>query len=191
MNVFDVYWERYDRWYEKHRDLFERELEFIRRNVGRFKVGLEVGVGTGRFAKELGIRYGIDISKPMLKLAKERGVEVVLGNAYRLPFKRVFDAVFFIFTLCFLDKPLNALISAKEVTVKGGKVVACVIPKESKLAEEYLRKDSPFYRSARFYESKEVVDMLERAGFDVVKTDFENLRYERDLFIAVGVNEKV
>ena len=191
MNVFDVYWERYDRWYEKHRDLFERELEFVRRNVGRFKVGLEVGVGTGRFAKELGIRYGIDISKPMLKLAKERGVEVVLGNAYRLPFKRVFDAVFFIFTLCFLDKPLDALISAREVTVKGGKVVTCIIPKESELAEEYSKKESPFYKLARFYTSDEVVEMLKRAGFKVVETDFESLKYERDLFIAIGVNEKV
>ncbi len=189
--IFDIHWKRYDAWYDRNRDLFKKELDFIRKNIESFNLGLEVGVGSGRFANELGIEYGIDISIQMLKLAKERGIEVVRGDASHLPFKRVFDAVFFIFTICFLKDPLQALISARNVLVEGGKILICAIPKESKLSEEYSKKKNLFYNFAKFYTSNEIVKMLKEAGFSVVKTDFENLKYGKDIFIALGINEKV
>ncbi len=185
--IFDEFWERYDSWYDRHKDLFRKELEFIIRNLDDFELGLEIGVGSGRFAKELGIDYGIDISKQLLKLAKKRGVEVLRCDANYLPFKRVFDAVFFIFTLSFLKNPVLALKSAKSVLVKEGRIIVCEIPKESELAEECLKKDSPFYRFARFYTSDEILKMLENTGFEIVKTEFEDLKYGRDIILVVGI----
>lgn len=73
MDVFERYWRRYDDWYDRHHDLFRKEVEALRRVSGSFERGLEVGVGTGRFAVELGIEYGIDISLSMLKVAKKGG----------------------------------------------------------------------------------------------------------------------
>ncbi|MGA2666439.1 MAG: methyltransferase domain-containing protein, partial [Nitrososphaerales archaeon] len=59
---------------------------------------LDVGVGTGRFAKpltDLGFEVtGADVSRRMLSKAREKGLErLLLGDAYRLPFADLsFDA---------------------------------------------------------------------------------------------------
>ena len=191
VEIFDKLWERYDSWYERNKDIFIKEINFIRKHLGEFKLGLEVGVGTGRFAKELGIRYGIDLSTSMLKLAKSRGIEVVKANAELIPFKRVFDLILYAFTLCFLEDPIKSLKSARDVLIEGGKVVICTVPKDSKLAEEYMnRRDNPFYSNARFYTTSEVVKMLEDSGFKVIKIDFEDIKYGRDLLVVVAVDRK-
>ncbi|WP_457550499.1 class I SAM-dependent methyltransferase [Archaeoglobus sp.] len=187
VEIFEKLWERYDSWYDRHAEIFRREVKFLRNYVGNFEKGLEVGVGTGRFAKALGIEYGIDLSKAMLKLAKSRGIEVIKADARHLPFKRIFDLVLFAFTLCFLDSPLKALISAREVLIEGGKVVVCSIPKDSKLGREYMnRKDNPFYSNAKFYSVEEIVGMVERAGFTVISTGFGDVKYGGDLVVVVG-----
>ncbi len=186
MEVFERYWRRYDDWYDRNREIFRREVEALRGVLGNFERGLEVGVGTGRFAVELGIEYGIDVSLSMLKVAKERGVEVIRGDAKYLPFKRVFDAVFFIFTLCFLDDPLRALKSARDVLVDGGRIVVCTIPKESKLAREYMEKDSPFYRVAKFYTVDETVEIVKSSGFDIASIGQYDVKYGKDLLVLVG-----
>jgi len=188
IEIFEKYWQRYDSWYDKNKDIFLKEVEFIRKNLGEFRKGLEVGVGTGRFAVELGIEYGVDLSDAMLRLAKSRGVKVVKANAEALPFKQVFDLVLFAFTLCFLENPLKALESARDVLIDGGKIVICTVPRDSKLAEEYMsRKDNPFYANAKFYTTAEIVEMLKTAGFKVVKTDFEDVKYGRDVFLVLAV----
>ena len=187
VEIFERLWERYDSWYERNPEIFRREVEFIRKYVGNFERGLEVGVGTGRFAVELGIEYGIDISDAMLKLAKSRGIEVIKADAKLLPFKRVFDLVLFAFTLCFLDSPLEALISARDVLIEDGKVVVCSVPKDSKLGMEYMsRKDNPFYSNAKFYSVEEIVEMVEKAGFTVTEVDFGDVKYGKDLVVVVG-----
>ncbi len=69
-----------------------------------------IGVGSGRFASELGIRYGIDISRNMLNIARKRNVNIILADAHTLPLKdKVFSNVFIIFTLCFLKNPRKAM----------------------------------------------------------------------------------
>ena len=186
MGVFDELWEEYDSWYDRNREIFERELELVRRNIPASAFGLEVGVGSGRFAKELGF-IGIDISENMLKAARRRGVEVVRGDALKLPFKRVFDVVLFAFTICFLDRPVEALKEARRVLVDGGIAVVCFVP-EGRLAEEYRRRDSPFYREARFYTVEEVREMLHSAGFKTLREDYLDLKYGKDVALVAGFN---
>ena len=53
--------ERYDRWFEVHRPLFLSELRLVRALFPGSGPGLEVGVGTGRFAEALGIGLGLDV----------------------------------------------------------------------------------------------------------------------------------
>jgi hypothetical protein len=48
--------------------------------------GVEIGVGTGRFAEPLGIRVVIEPSKAMRRMAQKRGIEVIDGVAESLPF---------------------------------------------------------------------------------------------------------
>lgn len=117
-DVFDQRTEEYDRWFDEHPAVYLSELNALRR-AACHGIGLEVGVGTGRFALPLRISAGIDSSLPMLSLARRRGVEAVRGVAERLPFSGdSFDLVLFMTSLCYLNDPWKAMAEARRV-VRG------------------------------------------------------------------------
>ena len=73
MNIFDKFYKEYDRWYDDNKFIFLSELEAVRKVIPEEGRGLEIGVGSGRFASELYIGFGLDPSINMLRLAKKRG----------------------------------------------------------------------------------------------------------------------
>ena len=77
--VFEDLAADYDRWFDDHAEVYHAQLRLLGRAVPSSGLGLEVGVGSGRFAAQLGIRCGIDPSSPIAKMAKSRGVEVTIG----------------------------------------------------------------------------------------------------------------
>ena len=88
-NIFDTEAERYDAWFDSPdgRVLFENELAAIRLLWrDEFRPALEVGVGTGRFARALGEAFGIDPSAGVLPLAERRGIQVKQARGEALPF---------------------------------------------------------------------------------------------------------
>ena len=60
--AFEANIDRYDRWYEEHRRAYRAELDAVRRLLPAAGSGLEIGVGTGRFAAPLGVGVGLDPS---------------------------------------------------------------------------------------------------------------------------------
>ncbi len=166
MNPFEIFVERYDRWFETDygRKAFEIELFCLSRVVQKAQKSLEVGVGTGRFAEKLGIGYGIDIALNPLKKARGRGIKVALAKAENLPFKEdSLDLVALIVTLCFVENPRQVLEECWRVLRPGGKLVLGVIPRESPLGEYYIKKAKAghvFYSMARFYSEREIDSML-------------------------------
>ncbi|AAC07281.1 hypothetical protein aq_1270 [Aquifex aeolicus VF5] len=122
------------------------------------------GRGTGRFAKALGIEYGVDTSFNMLKVAKERGIKVALAKGENLPFKsETFDSVFLVVTICFVENPKQVLKEAHRVLKRDGKLYLGLILKESKWAkfyEEKAKNGHPFYKHARFYSFFELKEMV-------------------------------
>ena len=113
--IFEGKAEKYDKWYDKNKEIFEEEVKCIE-NLIEGKNIAEIGIGTGRFAEKLGVKIGIDASLDMLKIARKRRIEVVRGDAHNLPFKSsTFDCLLFILTICFLDNPIKALNEAKRV----------------------------------------------------------------------------
>lgn len=179
--IFDKFAKDYDEWYDRNRDLYLKELEIIDKPQG---FSLEIGVGSGRFASELKINVGIDISKEILKIAKERGVEVVRGDAANLPFKDcVFDTAYMIFTLCFLENPESSLSEAQRVIKNGGKLFVCIIPADSELGEIYSKRDSPFYRAAKFFKISEAEDLLKKY-FKITKIRKRKLLYSDNDFVC-------
>jgi len=164
--AFDKYYKKYDTWYDKHKFAFLSELEAIKKVLPQDARGLEIGVGTGRFAASLGIKTGIDPSRNMLKLAKERGVNVRLGSGEDSPFlNEVFDYVAIIITLCFVKNPKKVLEEAARVLKKKSRIIIGIVDKESFLGKFYRRKKSVFYKQAKFFSVKEVTDLLKEAGF--------------------------
>jgi len=73
------------------------------------KKGIEIGVGSGRFAVPLGIKTGVDPSPRMREIAQQKGVKVIDAVAEELPFENSqFELVLMVTTICFVDN-LNAL----------------------------------------------------------------------------------
>jgi len=172
--VFNLYAEDYDRWFDtpEGKVLFRMEVEAVRllsRDIE--KPSLEIGVGTGRFAKELGIDAGIDPSLKSLGIAKKRGIKVEKAKGEKLPFKdKSFGAVFILFTLCFVEDPVMVLSDAKRVLKTGGRLIVGIINRESPWGQLYLKKKAeghPIYRYATFYNVYEIVKMIEEAGMAV------------------------
>ena len=131
-------------------------------------LGLEIGVGTGRFAAPLGISVGLDPSRAMLAYAIERGVSSILGVAEALPFKdAVFDYGLVVTAICFVNDPKTMLNEAHRVLKSGAPLVIGFVDRSSRLGQHYLahQAESVFYSEARFFSAVEVERLLGDRGF--------------------------
>ena len=166
MNIFNKYYKKYDAWYDRNKFAYLSELKAVRKVLPKRGKGLEIGVGTGRFAGALGIKFGIDPSKDMLKLAGQKGINVRLDFGEHLPFKNdSFDYAAIIITLCFVQNPRKVLKESGRVLKKNGKLIVGVVDRDSFLGKYYQKKKSVFYGQAKFFNVKEVTNLLENAGF--------------------------
>lgn len=166
MNIFDKNFKKYDKWYDKNHFAYLSELELLKKIVLKNKKGLEVGVGTGRFAKELGTEFGIDLSLGMLRIAKKRNIKSILARGEKLPFKdNFFDYLTIIITICFTENPAKILAEAKRVLKKNGKIIIAIVDKNSFLGDFYLQKNSIFYKYASFFSISEISHLCKSQGF--------------------------
>jgi len=174
MSVFD-YEEnvaRYESWFEEHTAVFQSEVNLLRSMLPA-GVGFEVGVGTGLFARELGIRMGNDPSEKMLRLAGSRNLMTYQCNGNCLPFHDgYFDFVLMVTTICFLDDVEGTLKECFRVIGRGGTILVGFVDKESAIGKIYFEKKekSLFYRDARFYSVRQVHTFLKKAGFTIKET---------------------
>jgi SAM-dependent methyltransferase len=169
IRVFDEFTHEYDEWFDENRSAYESEISALRKFVPKKGKGMEIGVGTGRFAVPLGIKTGIEPARAMADIARNRGIKVYEAVAERLPFKDdVFDFVLLVTTICFLRDPVRALREARRVLRSNGKIIIGMIDKDSPLGKIYeSRKErSRFYRHARFFTVTEVLDWLSSLQFD-------------------------
>ena len=100
--AFDDFSLEYDKWFENHEIEYEQELKAIRKLIPKSGKGVEIGAGTGRFSKPLGVSLGIEPSKAMRDIAISRGVNVVAGTAESLPLDDgMYDYALLVTTVCF------------------------------------------------------------------------------------------
>jgi ubiquinone/menaquinone biosynthesis C-methylase UbiE len=159
----------YDLWFDENLEVFKSELIAIKKLLPKGN-GLEIGVGTGRFASELDIKEGLEPSLEMGKLAKSRGIKITVGTAERLPFKNEkFDFVLMVTLFCFLDRPMEGLAEALRVVRPGGKIIIANIDGDSKLGKIYKKKKSVFYRNANFTSAVDQRKIMEKAGLKSLK----------------------
>jgi SAM-dependent methyltransferase len=167
---FEDHHPRYEEWFERHRPVYVSELLALRPFVPLEGRGLEIGVGTGRFAAPLGIQVGVDPSPAMLSRAAARGIQALMGTAESLPFQDdSFDHALVVTTICFVDSPSQMLSEARRVLKPGGCLVIGFVDRESVLGQDYLahQAHSVFYREATFYSSDEVEHLLGASGFRI------------------------
>jgi len=167
---FEAHHQRYEAWFEQHEAAYISELLALRPFVPWEGRGIEIGVGSGRFAAPLGVQVGVDPSGAMLAYATARGIEVVEGTAEDLPFQAgSFDHALVVTTICFVDSPAGMLAEARRVLRPGGRLVIGFIDRESALGQHYLahQAESVFYREATFLSADEVEHLLLEAGFTI------------------------
>jgi len=166
MSLFDRYYERYDAWYDRHPFAYESELKALRKLMPSNGRGLEIGVGTGRFAAPLDITIGIDPSYPMIKIARKRGVNARWGYGEDLPFvNAAFDYAVMIISLCFVNDPIGVLGEIWRVLRSRGDIIIAIIDKDSFLGKFYRRQGGLFYKDAHFFSVPELEQRLGQTGF--------------------------
>jgi len=165
---FEKYKDQYENWFEKNKYVYQSEINAIKEILPDFKKGVEIGVGSGRFAEPLGIEFGIEPSHEMRKIALSRGIKVVDGAAESLPLKDCsFDLALMVTTLCFLDNVKKAFNEIYRVLKPDGYFVNSFVDKNSKVGKIYQKnkQKSIFYREAIFFTTEEVIRVLEKTGF--------------------------
>ena len=167
---FEAHPQRYEAWFGKHEAAYISELLALRPFVPWEGWGIEIGVGSGRFAAPLGVQVGVDPSAAMLAQARLRGIEAVQGVAENLPFADgSFDHALVVTTICFVDSPAGMLAEARRVLKPGGRLVIGFIDRESAMGQDYLahQAENVFYREATFYSADEVEFLLWETGFAI------------------------
>ena len=173
IEAFEKYSKEYDEWFIRNKNIYLAELNLIKEVVPSEKIGIEIGIGTGRFATSLGIKIGIDPSKKMLKISKERRFQIFRAIAENLPFKdETFDFGLMVTTICFVDDILKSFMEIHRILKTEGFIVVGFVDKDSKLGIKYQlkKKRSKFYGDAEFYSVNEVINYLRKAHFRIIET---------------------
>ncbi len=180
---FNQHVDEYEKWYETYEEVYQSELLAIKEQFKKLPEdlrGIEVGLGTGRFSKALGIKEGIEPSEEMAIRASRRGIEVLKGVAERMPYADLqFDFVLFV-TICYLDDIDRAIRESYRVLKHKGTLIMAFLDKDQSIAQEYMERKlySTFFSNARFYSVKYISDVMLSRGFkdlDYSQTLFGNL----------------
>ncbi len=167
---FQTHHARYEAWFAMHEAAYVSELLALRPFVPWQGYGLEIGVGSGRFAAPLGVQVGLDPAPAMLAHAAARGIQTMRGFGEHLPFADGrFDHVLMVTALCFLESVDATLAEVRRVLRPHGRLVIGFIDRDSPPGQHYLvrQADNLFYRDARFHSADEVERRLIAGGFRI------------------------
>ena len=187
---FEQHLYRYESWFDRHPNAYDAELRAVKQLLPSQGNGVEIGVGTARFAAPLQIRFGVDPSFKMAKMARQRDIEVVMGTAENLPLKSSeFDFALMVTTVCFVDDIRRSFLEMLRILKPASPVIIGFVDRVSPLGQFYYKhkEKNVFYKHATFYSVDEIVYNLKHVGFK----DFE---FRQTIFgnsLEVSVSEPV
>jgi ubiquinone/menaquinone biosynthesis C-methylase UbiE len=159
---YEKNWQEYDEWYDTHQAIYQTEIKALEK-VLPYGRGLEIGVGTGRFASPFSVRYGLDPSFNMIKLAKQRNINVIQGFGENLPFKNEsFHFVLIMFTIELVDDPPLFLKEAARILKRDGTLILGIMDRDSRWGKFYEQKkaQSKFYSAGHFLTPEEILEIF-------------------------------
>lgn len=181
-NAFKTHSVEYDAWYDKYPYVFESEVEAVRDALPEGNIrGIEVGLGTGRFAEALGIKDGVEPIFEMRNMAYKRGIDVMDAIAERLPYKDLqFDFVLMVNCIYYFQSIQSAFKEAHRVLKRDGTLIIGFVEKNSIIGKSYelKKQDSTFYKNANFYSTEKITEEIKASGFNRLEfsqTLFKNL----------------
>lgn len=167
-NLFDQNTLEYDQWFDKHSFVYQSEILAIQQAIPKNKTGIEIGVGTGRFAEPLNIKFGVEPSENMARLAEQRGITVYRAYAENLPIDNTsFDFVLMVTAVCFLSDIPKAFSEVYRILKPQGEIILAIVEKNSDLGKKYEKEKSEnkFYKDAHFHSTQEITELLKQADF--------------------------
>lgn len=167
--AFDQNTLEYDQWFEKHLPVYQSEILAILQAIPENKTGIEIGVGTGRFAEPLKIKVGVEPSEKMSRIAEQRGITVHRAYAENLPIENSsYDFALMVTTVCFLSDIPKAFSEVHRILKSHGKIILGIIDKYSELGKKYEMEKftNKFYKYAYFQSTEELTEILKQSGFN-------------------------
>ncbi len=189
---FDEHAGQYDSWFLRNRNVLESEVLLLKHFLKAPGKSLSVGCGSGLFEHLLrtvhgiDIRFGVEPSEGMARIAKLRGMEVKHGVAEQLPYgDGEFDTVLLNGTPSYIADLGKAFREAFRVLKPGGHILVADVPAESSYGllyqlakssdsweDPHLKKVAPehpypveFTKTANWRTTDEKAVLLARAGF--------------------------
>jgi SAM-dependent methyltransferase len=179
---FDDYLDEYEEWFEQNDFVYLSEVEAVKHFIPDGKKGIEIGIGTGRFALPFNISEGVEPSEKMRNFALNKGLKVMDGIAERLPLPDLsYDFALMVTTVCFVDNVLESFKEANRILKPYGNFIIGMVDKNSPLGSDYLsiKEQNRFYRLASFYSTDEIIGYLKQCNFnkfEMIQTIFGDLR---------------
>lgn len=175
-------------WFKGKRKLISSWIEKHYGGRKRLRL-LDVGCGTGIVMKMVGRYgevYGLDFSKEAITFCKKRGLKnLKKGSADNLPYKDgFFDAVTILDVLSSRwVKDQNAVKEIFRVLKKGGRIFIT----DSAMKCLWLSRHDMAFQTAKRYNKREMIEMVENAGFHIEKISYFNT----GLFLLVFISRKI
>lgn len=170
---FDKYLDEYEMWFRENRFVYESEIEAVRHFIPNKKKGIEIGIGTGRFAIPFNISEGVEPSETMRNYSQNLGLTVYDGTAENLPLKdKSYDFALMVTTICFVDDVKKSFQEVKRILKPGGVIIIGFVDRKSPLGKVYntIKVNDKFYRYATFYSTDEIIEILTATGFSNIET---------------------
>ncbi len=170
--AYDKNARKYDLWYDINKYVFISELKALKDMIDNEGEGVEIGVGTGRFASHLGIKTGVEPSKNMARIAIKRGIKIINSFAEDILCPdEIFDYAVMVMTICFLENVEKTLNEIYRILKSRGKIYIGFADKNSFLGNLYQekKKKSLFYKNANFYTPGDVKVFLTKANFEKIQ----------------------
>jgi len=157
------------------KQVFEKELEFILKELKGYLIILSVGCGPAiieRGLKENGFNVtGLDISKEALKGAPD-DIRTVIGSAEDMDFEdSSFDAVIFIASLQFINNYEKAIHETARVLRPEGKLLVMLLNPESEFFNEKIKQPDSYINKIKHSALKPIKEIIQKY-FDYVKTEY-------------------
>lgn len=154
---------------------FEKEIEYILRELKDYKNVLSVGCGPAiieRGLQENGFNVtGLDISKEALEGTPDN-IRTVIGSAQNMDFKdSSFDAVIYVASLQFIDNYKKAIQETARVLKPEGKLLVMLLNPESEFFKQ-KRKQPDSYVNKIKHPYLSAIEEFVQKYFDPIKTEY-------------------
>lgn len=178
----------FDRWWGRNGNIFETEALAIERLLPDSREDtIVIGNGTGKFASRFGIPFGIDPSKEMCKLARQKGIDANEGTAEEVPYAdEQFSLALMIGVISYVRNLEKSIQEAYRILKPNGRIVIAFVAKGRKFADlyekaaaegKYREGEAPefpypieFAKEANWRSVEEVITHLHECGFVALKT---------------------